>query len=105
MMNCPKCKQPIDVIEEMKKWFELYKPTMLDGAPAVINMSCANCKEEAGIWLSIDPYSKTEEIDTPVGKVKLPVLELSGTKYAPEETQEIKVVAVTEDIKNEENKT
>lgn len=72
-MICPRCNKTIDFGVQMTEWDQMYG----DGAqlqeefPIMINLICEHCKDSAGL-VFIEAVEGSTEVDSPVGKVKIP---------------------------------
>jgi hypothetical protein len=73
-MNCPRCDEEIDFASQMKEMQEKFWCDASFG-PAVCMIECRSekCSDEPYIMmLEVTPTEDFEEIDSPIGKVRIP---------------------------------
>lgn len=68
-MKCPKCAKEIGLVEQTQEWDKAWGNEA--GLPAMFMLICENCKEQTAM-VEIIPIDNFEEVESPLGKVKLP---------------------------------
>lgn len=71
MTKCPRCKKNLNIGKQVSEWDKEYGDEWI--SQAMINIICPNC-DEGVIMVELYKYEETEEIQSPIGKVKIPKL-------------------------------
>jgi len=77
MTKCPKCKKNLNLGKLIAEWDKEFG-SMWQTA-AMINIICPHC-EEGVMMVDLTMYDETEEIDSIIGKVKIPKVKKHGKR-------------------------
>ena len=69
-MKCYNCNKEYPMWKALKEWEEEYGDEWM--SQALINVMCLHCNTPTGLTISLDTYEETEEVESPIGTVKLP---------------------------------
>ena len=70
-LQCPACGADLDVVEEFKNWVDMFGEE--SEGNALINLAC-ECRD-GGFVIDMQPYTETNETDSPIGGVTFPKLD------------------------------
>jgi hypothetical protein len=71
MTKCQKCHKNLNLGSQMKEWDEQYGSEWVGSA--MVNIICKHCGEGV-ILVDLICYDETEEVESIIGKVKIPKL-------------------------------
>lgn len=71
MTKCSKCKKNMNIGKQLSEWDKLFGSEW--NVTAMINIICPHCNKEQ-ILITLDMYEETEDVESPIGNVKVPKL-------------------------------